>query len=137
MHDGDLLTTPGAGHVTDVQVDDLRHVVEKARTISGFAFAVYLGPLAEGRSSAVQQHGALPDPASSVLVALCPVRRVLEIVSGANVAVDLSNEACDLAAASMVSSFVAGDLVGGLRRGVIQLAEHARHPRVVHLDEPA
>ncbi len=137
MHDGDLLTVPGAGHVTDVQVNELRHVVEKARTISGFAFAVYLGPLAEGRASAVQRHTSLPDPSSSVLVAVCPVRKVLEIVSGVNVAVDLSTEACDLAAASMVSSFVAGDLVGGLRRGVIQLAEHARHPRVVHLDEPA
>lgn len=137
MHDGDLLTVPGAGHVTDVQVDDLRHVVEKARTISGFAFAIYLGPLPEGRASAVQQHAGLADPASSVLVALCPVRKVLEVVSGANVAVDLSDEACELAAVSMTTSFAAGDLVGGLRRGVIQLAEHARHPRVVHLDEPA
>jgi len=38
---------------------------------------------------------------------------------------------------SMTSSFAAGDLAGGLREGIVMLAEHARHPRVLHLDDPA
>ncbi len=37
----------------------------------------------------------------------------------------------------MKSCFVADDLVGGVREGVTLLAQHARHPRVLHLDEPA
>jgi len=38
---------------------------------------------------------------------------------------------------SMSSSFAAGDLAGGLREGIVMLAAHARHPRVLHLDDPA
>lgn len=127
----------GPGPITDAQRRELLTIVEKARTISGFAFAIYLGPLPAGRDSAREQHAALRDPAATVLVAVSPVDRQLEIVTGANVAVDLSDEACRLAAASMTTSFAAGELVPGLREGCVMLAEHARHPRVLHLDEPA
>jgi len=74
---------------------------------------------------------------ASVLVAVSPTQRTLEIVTGSAVAVDLDERACQLAGLSMVSSFEAGDLMGGLREGIVMLAEHARHPRVLHLDEPA
>lgn len=127
----------GSGPITDAQRRDLLTIVEKARTISGFAFAVYVGPLPAGRVSAREQHAALRDPAGTVLVAVSPSERLLEIVTGVNVAVDLSDAACRLAALSMTASFAVGDLVGGLREGVVMLAEHARHPRVLHLDEPA
>ena len=32
----------------------------------------------------------------------------------------------------MQSDFAAGDLVGGLRRGIQMLAEHARAPQTLH-----
>jgi len=35
----------------------------------------------------------------------------------------------------MKSCFGADDLVGGIREGVNLLAEHARAPKVLHLDE--
>jgi hypothetical protein len=34
----------------------------------------------------------------------------------------------------MQSDFAAGDLVGGITRGVIQLAEHARRPELRHAE---
>jgi ABC-type cobalamin/Fe3+-siderophores transport system ATPase subunit len=37
----------------------------------------------------------------------------------------------------MTSCFQVDDIVGGVREGVLLLAQHARHPRVLHLDEPA
>jgi len=116
---------------------DLRAIVSKAREISGYGFAVYLGPLENGRDSAVEQHAALQSPESAGLVAVDPSRRTIEIVTGAAVAVNLSNRSCELAVLSMKSCFQADDIVGGVREGVTLLAEHCRHPRVLHLNEPA
>jgi hypothetical protein len=123
--------------ISAAQRADLERVVEHARTISGYGFGVYVGPLPSGRESAVEQHSGLDDPASAVLVAVDPSSRRIEIVTGTNVAVNLDDRSCELAMLSMKSCLQADDLVGGVREGVIMLAEHARHPRVLHLDEPA
>lgn len=138
MPSGDpYLLESGLAPITQSDRKDLQEVLEKARTISGFAFALYIGPLAGARAAAVAQHSVLRDPASTVLVAVSPAERQLEIVVGINVAVDLDDRACELAALSMTSSFTAGALAEGLREGIVMLAEHARHPRVLHLDDPA
>lgn len=138
MHSGDpYAIDSGIAPLTQADRRSLQEILGKARTISGFAFALYVGPLPEGRVAAVAQHSVLRDPASTVLVAVSPSERRLEIVVGVNVAVDLSDRACELAALSMTSSFAAGDLAAGLREGIVMLAEHARHPRVLHLDTPA
>jgi len=76
----------------------------------------------------------LPDPTSAVLVAVDPTARSIEIVTGRTVAVDLDDRACQLATLAMKSCFAADDLVGGLRDGVTLLAEHARAPKVLHLE---
>jgi hypothetical protein len=114
---------------------DLKKIVDRARSICGFGFGVYVGPLADGRASAVGQHVALPDPASAVLVAVDPSAHAIEIVTGVNAAVVLDTRACELAILAMKSCFGADDLVGGVREGVNLLAEHARSPKVLHLDE--
>lgn len=132
-----LSTSSGLSPITQGQRKDLQGIVDRARTISGYAFALYVGPLPAGRADAQARHAELRDPASSVLVAVGPSERAIEIVTGANVVINLDDQACELAAMSMASSFGAGDLAGGLREGIIMLAEHARHPRVLHLDEPA
>lgn len=114
----------------------LSRIVQRARSISGYCFGVYVGPLADGRETAIAQHSVLPDPTSAVLVAVDPTARTIEIVTGTTVAVDLDDRACQLATLAMRSCFAADDLVGGLRDGVSLLAEHARAPKVLHLDTP-
>jgi hypothetical protein len=131
----------GLDAVTDVsplsesQRSDLRRIVQRARSICGYGFGVYVGPLADGRQSAIAQHASLADPASAVLVAVDPSAHAIEIVTGVDAAVTLDNRACELAALSMKSCFGADDLVGGIREGVNLLAEHARAPRVLHVDD--
>jgi len=112
----------------------LSRVVQRARSISGYCFGIYVGPLAAGRESAIAQHSVLPDPTSAVLVAVDPTARTIEIVTGRTVAVDLDDRACQLATLAMKSCFAADDLVGGLRDGVTLLAEHSRAPKVLHLE---
>ena len=65
------------------------------------------------------------DPARSVLIAVSPNDRVLQIVTGATARKRLPDRACKLAALSMVASFGGGDLTGGLVSGLAQLADHA------------
>jgi hypothetical protein len=131
------IEAPAPSALSNGQRADLRAIVNKAREISGYGFAVYLGPLENGRDSAIEQHAALQSPESAVLVAVDPARRSIEIVTGAAVAANLSNRSCELAVLSMKSCFQADDIVGGVREGVTLLAEHSRHPRVMHLSEPA
>ena len=121
--------------LSDSQRAELSRIVQRARSICGYCFGVYVGPLPDGRASAVAQHAAIPDAASAVLVAIDPTTRSIEIVMGVNAAVTLDDRACELAALAMKSCFVADDLVGGLREGVNLLAEHARAPRVLHIDD--
>ncbi|MDP1877536.1 MAG: DUF5130 family protein [Actinomycetota bacterium] len=123
--------------LSDGQRRELSRIVQRARMISGYCFGVFVGPLPEGRVSAVAHHRSLPDPRSAVLVAVDPAARAIEIVLGSTVAIDLSTRSCELAALSMKSAFAADDLVNGLRDGVTLLAEHARHPKVLHLDDTA
>jgi len=122
--------------LSETQRAALSQVVQRARSISGYCFGIYVGPLAAGRATAIAQHAVLPDPTSAVLVAVDPTERLIEIVTGKAVAIDLDDRACQLATLAMRSCFAADDLVGGLRDGVNLLAEHARAPKVLHLDKP-
>jgi hypothetical protein len=128
---------PSVSPLSEAQRADLSRLVQKARSICGFGFGVYVGPLPDGRESAVGQHALLPDAGSAVLVAVDPSRRSIEIVTGVNTVSALDNRACEFAGLAMKSCFAADDLVGGVREGVTLLAEHARHPLVLHLEDPA
>jgi hypothetical protein len=57
---------------------------------------------------------------------------LLEIVTGSVVRRDLTDDAVKLAAVAMESAFAEGDLVGGIRRGLAQLADAARKPATLH-----
>ena len=61
-----------------------------------------------------------------------PEARALEVVTGAHVRRHLSDAQVELAIATMTRSFGDGDLAEGLRRGILQLAEHARPPQTLH-----
>jgi uncharacterized membrane protein YgcG len=107
--------------------------VQIAEELSRLTFSVYLGSTeGEPRTYAEQLHGQLEQPADSVLVFCDPVARALEIVTGPRARRVLDDFDCRLAAASMRTSFQAGDLLGGLVNGVQQLGQAARRPETLH-----
>ncbi|MBK9740330.1 MAG: DUF5130 family protein [Actinobacteria bacterium] len=130
-----LGVSDATGPLSVSQRTALTRIVQRARSVCGYGFGVYVGPLPSGRESALEQHALLPDPASAVLVAVDPSARAIEIVTGINVTVALDTRSCELAVLAMRSCFVADDLVGGIREGVTLLAEHARVPRVLHTED--
>jgi hypothetical protein len=111
----------------------IERAIRNAEAMSGLTYSVYLGPAQQSpRAHATRLHSALEDPDRTVLVLCDPGSRVLEIVTGREARRTLNDMECGLAAASMQSSFAAGDLVGGLAHGVQQLGEAARAPRTLH-----
>jgi uncharacterized membrane protein YgcG len=114
-----------------------RHEIDKAirdaETLSRIEFSVFVGRSeGETRPFAERLHATLVAPERSVLVLVDPAAKILEIVTGAQAHKVLDDAEVRLAALTMQSAFAAGDLVGGITRGVQQLAEHARRPLLRH-----
>jgi hypothetical protein len=110
--------------------------LDEALTMSsretGLFFNLYVGDLGKRtRSRAEELHAASKaDPTDSVLIAVSPGQRVVEVVTGASAARRLPDRACALAVLSMTSSFASGDLIGGLVNGLRQLSDQAGRPPV-------
>src|SRR5690606_209718 len=68
----------------------------------------------------------LPDPARSVLIAVSPNQRALEIVTGPAARRHLLDRDCKLAALSMTAAFNGGDVAGGTIARRAQPANHGR-----------
>jgi hypothetical protein len=108
--------------------------LDEALTMSsretGLFFNLYVGDLGKRtRSRAEELHAtSKSDPSDSVLIAISPGQRVVEVVTGAASARRLPDRACALAVLSMTSSFAAGDLVGGIINGLRQLSDQAGRP---------
>ncbi|HVI35062.1 MAG TPA: DUF5130 family protein [Gaiellales bacterium] len=115
----------------------LDETIRKAERLSRVEFSVFVGH-AEGdpRAFAVSLHRTLVAPARSILVMVDPDARALEVVTGSHVRRTLRDTQVELAVAQMQTLFAAGDLVGGLRRGIQMLAEHARAPQTLHAHQP-
>lgn len=111
----------------------LDETIRKAEQLARVEFSVFVGN-AEGdaREFATSLHATLVAPARSILVMVDPTRRLLEVVTGSFVRRTLTDGEVELAIAAMQSDLAAGDLVGGLRRGIQLLAEHARAPQTLH-----
>ncbi|WP_341240574.1 DUF5130 family protein [uncultured Nocardioides sp.] len=107
--------------------------IRRAEQLCRMEFSIFVGN-AEGepRDFATSLHNTLVAPSRSILVMVDPTRRVLEIVTGNYVRRTLTDREVELAALHMQQDFAAGDLAGGLRRGIEMLAEHARPPRTLH-----
>ena len=119
------------------QQDEINRAIELAGRQTGLTYVAYVGPATDDpRAFARKTLAGLPDPDRSVLVVVDPDGRLLEIVAGSVAARDVDDRACALAAATMTSSFAAGDLAGGIASGILLLGEHARQPRSLHLDNP-
>ena len=114
------------GPFTTRQLLRLDEAMRVADGSTGLTFSVYVGDLDEPvREHAEKLHGELADPARSVLIAVSPNQRVLEIVTGVTARRRLPDRTCKLAALSMTAAFAGGDLAGGLVSGLAQLTEHA------------
>ena len=121
------------GDFSAAQEAEIDRAIRAAETACRFEFSVYVGPTdGEARPFAQRLHAALAAPARSVLILVDPASRLLEIVTGSVVRRSLSDDAVRLAVVGMESAFSGGDLVGGIKHGVGQLAEAARKPATLH-----
>ncbi len=108
--------------------------LDEALTLSsretGLRFTLYLGDLGTNTRATVEDLHARSggDTSESVLVAVSPGQRVLEIVTGAAAARRLPDRACALAVLSMTGRLGSGDLVGAIVNGLRQLSDAAGHP---------
>jgi hypothetical protein len=108
--------------------------LDEALTMSsretGLRFTLYIGDLGtQTRRTAEELHARSgAHPSESVLLAVSPGQKVVEVVTGAGAARRLPDRACALAVLSMTGSFAGGDLVGGIVNGLRQLSDQAGHP---------
>lgn len=127
------MRVPAGDSLGPAELSRVKRAVANAEHMSGLTFSVYVGVAEEdSRRYAERLHSALDDPSRSVLVMCDPVFHALEIVTGAQARRSLEDLDCRLAAASMRTSFAAGDVVGGLVVGIQQLGDVARQPRTLH-----
>ncbi len=124
---------PAGDSFTPAETERLVKAVQHAERISKLTFSVYVGVSEENsRAYAERLHGALDNPARSVLIMCDPSFRALEIVTGMEARRLLDDVECRLAAATMRTSFEADDIVGGLAHGIAQLGEAAYEPPTLH-----
>jgi len=106
-----------------LRLDEALRVADRS---TGLTFSVFVGELADPtRASAEHLHAQLADPDHSVLVAVSPNQRILEIITGAVARRRIPDRDAKLAALSMAAAFAGGDLAGGVISGLDQLASHA------------
>ena len=128
--------SPGEFFTSDER-RDIEKAIADAERISGREFSVYVGPSeGDSRRAAEALHNELPRPGNSILIAVDPVHRTLEIVTGASALHTLTNQQVTLAALTMQTLFAAGDFARGLRTGIVQLAQLAVPVTSLHTDTP-
>ncbi|WP_148574288.1 DUF5130 family protein [Nocardioides caldifontis] len=123
----------GGDGFTDAQRASIDKAIRDAETVCRFEFSVYVGKLeGDPRLYAERLHAALVAPARSVLIAVDPAARVLEVVTGDQVRRSLEDHHVRLAVVEMQSQFAHDDLCGGIVRGINMLAGSARRPPTLH-----
>lgn len=116
--------TAAGGPFNARQLSRLDEALTLSSRETGLTFSVYVGELKHpARAHAEALFEELDD--ASVLLAVSPEQRVLQIVTGPESAKRLPNRACALAALAMRASFANGDLVGGIVTGLRMLADAA------------
>lgn len=122
-----------AGDLSSRDRADLDRSIRTAEQSCRFEFSVFIGA-AEGDSRAYAQrlHASLVAPTHSILLMLDPTARVIEVVTGTEVRRHLTDREVEHSILAMQTDFAAGELVGGLKRGISMLAEHARPQNTLH-----
>ncbi len=131
-----MALVPAGEAFSERQYDDIIRAIRLARRQSELPVSVYVGTLeGDTRGQALRLHGALGAAASeTVLIAVDPGARRVEIVTGSDVRRRLDDRSAGLAAIAMTSAFQAGDLAGGIVSGIRSLAEHAQVPKSLHTE---
>ena len=125
----------GVGEFNAAERFQIDEAIRRAELVSRVEFSVFVGRVdGEPRAVATQLHNRLVAPPRSILIMLDPAARVLEIVTGGDVRRNLTDREVELVALQMQSMFAEGDLVGGLRRGLQELADHAKAPETLHAE---
>jgi uncharacterized membrane protein YgcG len=125
-----------AGEFSSAERRALDETIRKSEQLCRLEFSVFVGNVeGDPRDFATSLHNSLVAPARSILIMVDPTARLLEIVTGGYARRNLSDAEVELVALQMQSTFAEGDLVGGLRRGITMLAEHARAPQTLHVSE--
>lgn len=121
------------GDLSSRERADLDKAIRAAEQSCRFEFSVFIGA-AEGDSHAYAKrlHASLVAPSHSLLVMLDPTARLIEVVTGTEVRRHLSDREVEHSILAMQTDFAGGDLVGGLKRGIAMLAEHARPQNTLH-----
>jgi hypothetical protein len=119
-----------AGPFSYQELSRLDEALTMSSRETGLRFTLYVGELGtDTRSTAETLHARSGgDTSTSVLVAVSPGQRVLEIVTGSAAARRLPDRACALAVLSMTSRLGSGDLVGAIVNGLRQMSDAAGHP---------
>lgn len=122
-----------AGDLSSRDRAELDKTIRSAEQLCRFEFSVFIGA-ADGdpRAYSRRLHASLVAPTHSVLVMVDPAARVIDVVTGAEVRRHLSDREVELAILAMQTDFAADDFVGGLKRGIAMLAEHARPQNTLH-----
>lgn len=109
------------------ELKKLDTVIAVAEQASGLRFAAYLGDLGEDSRAAAE--GLLDsfgdDAPYTALVAISPGQRLVEIVTGEEAALRISERGARAAVLSVVAACSDGDLLGGLTNGIRILTDHA------------
>lgn len=115
------------GPFNAAQLARLDEALTLASRESALEFSIYLGELGEdSRKSAEALLDSLGEPAErSVLIAVSPGERVVEVVTGAEARHRVADRGAKLAVMSMVASFKEGDLIGGLVSGLRMMTDQA------------
>lgn len=124
---------PAGEGFSSSQQAEIDRAIRAAETTCRFEFSVYVGAV-DGPTKPFAQrlHASLSSPDRSVLILVDPAARAIEVVTGSVARRSLTDDAVRLAVAGMQSAFAGGDLVGGIKHGVSQLAESARQPQTLH-----
>lgn len=122
-----------AGDLSSRDRAELDKAIRAAEQSCRFEFSVFIGA-AEGdaRAYARRLHASLVAPTHSLLVMVDPAARLIDIVTGTAVRRHLTDREVELSILAMQTDFAAGDFVGGLKRGISMLAEHARPQNTLH-----
>lgn len=125
------VATPPFSAVQLTRLDEALTLVSRHTELR---FSIYLGDLGEDSHTGAQKlHDQLGAAGTdSVLVAVDPQRRNVDIVTGPEARLRLADRGAKLAVMSMVASFKEGDLVGGLLSGLRMLSDQAGVPHHSH-----
>jgi uncharacterized membrane protein YgcG len=122
---------PATSPFSAVQLTRLDEALTLVSRHTQLRFSLYLGDLGEdSHAGALRLHDQLgPAGADSVLLAVDPQRHNVDIVTGSEARVRITDRACKLAVMSMIASFKEGDLLGGALSGLRMLSDQAGQPQ--------